>query len=167
MRNLFIVGCALLPLALAFAQEPGKPGTKPPGDGKSGLTIEENPDVPAAVREAAERAVLEKRSGFTQPPVESTPVPVRAPLPEIKDADVAAAFALLNGSFVSTLQGTGAVPEGVPPITLHMARVDITGLDNAAYFEVARADSPYAPFRQGILHVYKKEGVLRLRLMDF
>jgi hypothetical protein len=45
--------------------------------------------------------------------------------------------------------------------------VDVTGLDNAVLFEVARADTPWHPFRQGIMHVYKQGGVLRLRMFDF
>jgi hypothetical protein len=96
-----------------------------------------------------------------------TPPPARAAMPEIKDAEVAGAVGLLSGTVVSQLQGTGVGGDGVPVLALHMARVDVTGLDNAVYFEIARGDSPDSPFRQGIMHVYKAGGGLRLRVMDF
>ena len=118
-----------------------------------------SPDQPA---DASSRGTI---SG--QAPDAIQPPPPRAALPEIKDADVAAASGALRNSWVSTQQGTGNGADVVPPLLLSLARVDITGLDNAHYFELSRADSPESPFRQCILHVYKKGDGLRLRVFDF
>ncbi|MBX3358022.1 MAG: FKBP-type peptidyl-prolyl cis-trans isomerase [Phycisphaeraceae bacterium] len=53
-----------------------------------------------------------------------------------------------------------------PALMLHIAPVAIEGLPGALYFEVARADSPWAPFRQGIMQEFTKRGVPTLRVFD-
>ncbi len=93
--------------------------------------------------------------------------PPRTPLPEIKDAEVAAASAALVGCFESAGQAGASESESVPALSLGTARVDVAGLDNAVVFELARADTPWKPFRQGIMHIYKAAGGLRLRMFDF
>ena len=47
----------------------------------------------------------------------------------------------------------------------HACPIQVTGLDNALYYEIAREDSPAAPFSQGVLHFYRagKSGEFRLR----
>lgn len=84
-------------------------------------------------------------------------------LPSIADAEAAEIVKLLDGSFASEpLTGT---PAGdLPALTLGMGRIDVTGLDNAVYFEIARADSVWKPFRQGILHAYRAKDGLRIRM---
>ena len=47
------------------------------------------------------------------------------------------------------------------------ARITVEGLDNAVYFEVTREDSPLAPFRQGVFHLFRAGKELRLRVLDF
>jgi FKBP-type peptidyl-prolyl cis-trans isomerase FkpA len=90
-----------------------------------------------------------------------TPLPPRAPLPEIEDAEVADVMALLSGSFRADAAGTE------PAVDMHLARVDIEGTDAAVYFEAARADAPHRPFRQGLYLVARIDGQLRLRVMEF
>lgn len=107
-----------------------------------------------------------KRVGNTQvgPIKDLSGWPARPALPEIKNADVAAAVAALTGYFESAASA-GATGE-IPPLALGAARVDVTGLDNAVYFEVSRKDAPDKPFRQGVMHVYAGGGGLRLRIFD-
>lgn len=64
----------------------------------------------------------------------------------------------LTGSFATA---------GDPALQFHMAPVVVQGLDNAVYFEINRADSIGAPFRQGILHAYRFGKGLRLRMFNF
>lgn len=96
-----------------------------------------------------------------QPPVNVPPVPA-APAadaaantpaaPSITSADpqVQAIVKLLTGSFRAPAAGTQ------PELVLHAAVVNVTGLDNAVYFELHRADTPDAAFSQGILHVFRQ-----------
>ncbi len=86
--------------------------------------------------------------------------PQRSPLPQIADPTVAKASAMLTGSWASTPGSDGTA------LWLHAARVDITGVDNAVYFEIARADNPGAPFRQGVFVFWMRESTLRLRVLD-
>ncbi len=157
------VAIAVAPAAIA--QTKPAPGAKPspapaPAAQPPATPAPKSPDEIKA--EAARKGLL---SG--QAPDAVVLPPTRPPLPEIKDAEVAMVASYLKGSWISTAQGSGVAPQGVPPLRLHMARVDITGLDNAQYFELARADAPEVPFRQCILHVYKKGDTLRLRTFDF
>ncbi|MGD9688682.1 MAG: CpcT/CpeT family chromophore lyase [Phycisphaerales bacterium] len=86
------------------------------------------------------------------------------PLPEIGDKEIAAAVEMLSGSFA-----TGSAKGEIPALVMGMGRVDVPGFDNAVYFEIARADSPSRPYRQGILHFYRTggaSGALKLRLFS-
>lgn len=91
--------------------------------------------------------------------------------PVIADAEVAELVKMVAGSYRHEARpaGEGAfgTSAGIPEIHLHAARVDITGLDNAIYFEINLGDRPGRPFRQGILHFYKGATGLRLRVFDF
>ncbi len=89
-----------------------------------------------------------------------TTKPVRKPMPEIADAEIARVVAMMQGSFASSAEGQAAA------LHLHAARVDVEGLDNAVYFELARADTPQSPFRQAIFSFWKRDGVLRVRVLD-
>jgi peptidylprolyl isomerase len=65
------------------------------------------------------------------------------------------------------LRGLFRSPPGTDPaLDVRCVPVRVDGLDNATYIEIARLDSPWAPFRQGVLHVYRRQGRLTLRLFD-
>lgn len=119
-----------------------------------------------------------------QPPVPQavpvpapSPAPAQAPAPAPKpeprptptvtstDAEVKAAVDAIVGSYKADALGT------IPSLVMNTAVVNITGLDNAVYFEIARADSPWAPFRQGVVHFYKQQSggksELVMRVLDF
>ncbi|MFN0011843.1 MAG: CpcT/CpeT family chromophore lyase [Phycisphaerales bacterium] len=89
-----------------------------------------------------------------------TTKPVRKPMPDIADGEIAGMVAMLQGSFASTPEGQDAA------LHIHAARVDVEGSDNAVYFELARADTPQAPFRQGVFVFWKRDGAVRLRVLD-
>ncbi len=86
--------------------------------------------------------------------------PVRQPLPPIADAEIKRVVETIGGSWKTQAVG------GTPALLLNLARVDIRGVDNALYFEIVRADTPHVPFRQGLFIFWKKEGYLRLRVLD-
>ena len=54
-----------------------------------------------------------------------------------------------------------------PALRLNSSVLNVTGLDNAVYFEISRTDAPATPFRQGVFHAYRHKGELRLRVFDF
>ncbi len=88
------------------------------------------------------------------------------PQPTTTDEEVLGIVKVLVGSFQAEAAGSQ------PALHLHAAAVNIEGLDNAVYFEIARADSAHAPFRQGVWHVYRQAlagggSALTLRVMDF
>jgi FKBP-type peptidyl-prolyl cis-trans isomerase FkpA len=98
-----------------------------------------------------------------KPAEAQTPVAVKI---ASTDADVLAAVKALTGSFRAEATGaTGAA------IDLHAVPINVEGLDNALYFELARADAPQAPFRQGVIHFVNVKGGsgasgLRLRVLE-
>lgn len=95
------------------------------------------------------------------------PPPFKPAEPRItsKDPTIAEAVKMLSGSFRAPAAGDR------PALDFHAAVVNVSGLDNALYFEIARADAPQAPFRAGILHLLNAtvDGTraLRLRIFDF
>ena len=64
-----------------------------------------------------------------------------------------------------------AEPVGVPGIesvvVMHVAPIFVTGLDNAYYIELARADDTQHPYRQAVFSLYEFEGNPRLRTYEF
>ncbi len=98
----------------------------------------------------AEAARCDSRAGVSTPAV--------AP-----DPDIDAALVMLTGSFATDAQ---APTEAEPALQLHAAAVAVEGLGHTLYFELARADDPANPFRQGIMQLYRRQGQLRLRLLD-
>lgn len=89
------------------------------------------------------------------------PVALPAPAVTSTDADVNKAVKLVSGSFASKAVGT------LPALVFRSAVVNVKDLDNAVYFEIAREDSGWAPFRQGIITFYKDaKGTLFMRVLD-
>ncbi|MFN7022070.1 MAG: CpcT/CpeT family chromophore lyase [Phycisphaerales bacterium] len=76
------------------------------------------------------------------------------------DPDIDRLIADLTGSFVAAAAG------GYPDLRLNSAPISVEGLDNAVYFEIARADSSWEPFRQGVFNVHRFRGSLRLRVFE-
>jgi FKBP-type peptidyl-prolyl cis-trans isomerase FkpA len=148
-RSIWTVAIASLALAASssFAQE-----AKPADPSKSGN---------ASIAGATAKAITGPWSEGGWPP--------REPMPVIADAEIAAAYQLLTGSFASDPVaggGVGAVTD-IPALVYNAARIDVTGLDNAVYFEIGRADGFWRPFRQGVFHLYRQGRNLRLRMFDF
>lgn len=119
-------------------------------------------EVPENVRNAQAEAERKRMEAINaQYPAK----PIERPTPSVKstDPDVQAMVKLLTGSFVSAPSGD------TPALSLSsvVITVDGVGVDNAIYFELARADSSWAPFRQGVWQVWKKNGNLVVRQYDF
>lgn len=66
-----------------------------------------------------------------------------------------------------SLHGVFRADKADPPLEFRAAPVAIDGLPGAVYFEVARQDSPWSPFRQGVMHAHRYKGALVLRVLDF
>ena len=121
-------------------------------------------DVPDDVKrnfakQQAEAAAKREAAANAEHPAK----PVERPTPTVKstDPDVQALVKLLTGTFASTQAGD------TPPLSLSTSVITVDGIDNAVYFELARADSTWAPFRQGVWQVWKKNGNLTVRQYDF
>ncbi len=153
-----------------LAKQPGGQPTGQPGSQPAIQPVRPE-DVPPAVREAHERRMREQATKATQP-VAPSPAAAQAPadLPPVvretpktlsTDADVLAMVATFGGTF--STPASGAQPE----LHLSAALINVDGLDNAMYFELARADEPWKPFRQGVMHFYKRQGKLHLRQFEF
>ncbi len=89
------------------------------------------------------------------------PDSVAIPKHSTTDADVLGVLSLLTGSFLAQPAGD------LPALRMNTAPMTVTGLDNALYFELSRDDSPQAAFRHAVLHVFKHQGKLTLRVLDF
>ncbi|HZW08204.1 MAG TPA: CpcT/CpeT family chromophore lyase, partial [Phycisphaerales bacterium] len=142
LRSLFLAATMVSPLV---AQQPVDPS-----------------QVPEAVRKAQEEAMRKRTEALN---AQYPPRPVDRPTPTVKstDPDVQALVKALTGTFTSAPTGD------TPALTLSTAviTVDGPGVDNAIYFELARADSNWEPFRQGVWQVWKKNGNLMVRQYDF
>jgi len=119
-------------------------------------------EVPESVRKAQEEAMRKRTEALN---AQYPPRPIDRPTPTVKstDPDVQALVKALTGTFASAPTGD------TPALSLSTAviTVDGQGIDNAVYFEVARADSNWEPFRQGVWQVWKKNGNLMVRQYDF
>lgn len=119
-------------------------------------------DVPDSVKKAQAEADAKRLAAIN---AANPAKPVERPTPSVKstDPDVQAFVKLLTGSFTSAPAGE------TPALSLSsvVITVDGAGLDNAVYFEIARADSAWAPFQQGVWQVWKKNGNLVVRQYDF
>lgn len=81
--------------------------------------------------------------------------------PAVIEPDVQKVLDMLVGTF------RAASGPDHPELVLNSAAIPVEGLAGAVYFEIARADAAYEPFRSGVMHVYKRRGgELRLRVFD-
>lgn len=106
-------------------------------------------------------AALAQPPGSTPAAAPAPASPPTTPAPATTDAEILAVLRPLTGSFKAAPQGDQ------PGLLMNTAAISVEGLDNALYFEIGRADSPADPFRHGVMHVYKRQGELRLRVLDF
>jgi hypothetical protein len=130
-------------------------------------------DVPEAVRRAHEEQMRKRAEQANQPVAPGNPAaaqtPPAPPAPVVRetptirstDAQVLSAAKMFVGTFLASATGEA------PALVYSSAVVNVEGLDNAVYFEVARADAVWQPFRQGVLTFYKRQGQLRVRQFDF
>jgi hypothetical protein len=95
--------------------------------------------------------------------VEAAPVAApAAPAPAWSDAEFEKAASLLTGSWAS-----GPL-EGGPAAVVNVAPVAIPGMTDVLYFETARADAVWRPYRHGIWQFYRgANNQMRLRTMEF
>lgn len=87
--------------------------------------------------------------------------PLKQPTISTQDAELRAVIGALVGSFQANESG------GRPTLRLNTSPITVTGWDNAIYFELSRADSPAHPFRQGVFHLYRRQGQVTLRQLAF
>lgn len=150
-----------LMLALAgstFAQQPAVQPVRPE-------------DVPEAVRKAFEEQQRKKAEEAANPkpvavpttqpaPVVTPPIVRKVPTVTSTDVQVQTLVQILVGHKMADAAGDR------PALSLGAAVATIEGLDNAVYFEVARADDLARPFRSGLWHVYTRKGQLRVRQFE-
>lgn len=101
------------------------------------------------------------RAGADNQPQTSEAVKAQPPAPTTTDAEIKAALGMLVGSFAAK------EADGQPALRLNASYINVEGLDNAVYFELARADSPAHPFRQGVFHILRRKGDMALRVCEF
>lgn len=89
----------------------------------------------------------------TDAPVTAELRPAAPPDPE---------FARISANLIGSFGGA----QGGADLRLHIVPISVEELDSALYFEIARADSPATPFRQGVFHLYRFKGEPRLRVFD-
>lgn len=95
----------------------------------------------------------------TKPEV-ATAAPAAAPAPTWSDAELEKIGGMLSGSWSATVDGVNT--------TISVAPVAIEGLTDVLYFESARAESTWRPYRAGIWHLAKdSSGKIHLRTMEF
>lgn len=80
---------------------------------------------------------------------------------EIADPELLALAKMFTGSFKAAEQGDR------PALWFNAAPVQVSGLDNATYFEVTRSDSPSDVVQQGVLHLFRTKAGMRLRMFGF
>ncbi len=80
--------------------------------------------------------------------------------PNPPDPEIAKLLGPLTGTFQSSAETDR------PVLLLHAAPVLIAALPNTLLVEIARFDSPATPFRLYLLHCYRKQTELRLRILD-
>jgi hypothetical protein len=121
-------------------------------------------DVPENIRKAQEDRMKQEAERRAAAANAANPAkPIERPTPSVKstDPDVQALVKLLSGSFASAAAGD------TPELSLSSVVITVDGIDNAVYFELARKDSTWTPFRQGVWQVWKKNGNLTVRQYDF
>lgn len=119
--------------------------------------------ISAAALALAGAAAAQSNPAKDSPLEAATASPADKPLTvtdAARAADVQRVMTLLTGSF----QSAGAGEQ--PALVMHGAPVAIDGLEHTVLIEIARADAPAAPFRHAILHPYRRQGALRLRVFD-
>lgn len=79
------------------------------------------------------------------------------------DMDIDSFCLLVTGTFGTDAK---AASDSQPRLMMGSGAVQIEGLNNAVYFEVAREDDLANPFRQFILTLYRTDQQLRLRVLD-
>ncbi|MGE3106880.1 MAG: CpcT/CpeT family chromophore lyase [Phycisphaerales bacterium] len=84
-------------------------------------------------------------------------------MPMMKDEDIDGLLMVVPGTYATD---PSKATETSPALRYHAARVLIEGVANAIYFEVARADDPANPFRQGIITFLRIGGTVRMRVLD-
>ena len=117
-------------------------------------------DVPESVRKAFEEQQRKKAEAAAQTATPAAPAVRVVPTITSTDPEVK--------KIVSLLVGGKSAPagNGQPGLALGAAVVNVDGLDNAVYFDLARSDDLARPFRSGVWHVYRRQGQLRIRQFD-
>lgn len=121
-------------------------------------------NAPRALVLAAALAIA--APAFAQDKAAPAPAPAAAPAPAPKptwsDAELEKIGNLLAGSWTSS-----APIDGVTT-TIGVSHVAVEGLTDTLYFESARAETPWRPYRHGIWHLAKdSKGGIHLRTMEF
>ncbi|MBN4082682.1 FKBP-type peptidyl-prolyl cis-trans isomerase [Phycisphaeraceae bacterium AH-315-B13] len=98
------------------------------------------------------------------------PKPQLVEAPEIEmtfsDEEIAKAANMLTGVWKTSTTVREFGTNGETDIVMSIGPATITGLSDALYVEVARADGVASPYRQSIMQLYRYKGELRLRTFD-
>lgn len=84
------------------------------------------------------------------------------------DPEIEKVGKLLEGAWRTTRPvGQGDDKLKSADVFLAVAHVGVNGLPDALYVEAARVDAPWAPFRQALWQIYKKQGKVHIRTIEF
>lgn len=101
---------------------------------------------------------------------QNAPEPQLVEAPEINasysDDEIAKVADMLSGVWRTSSPVREFGTNGQADIAMSIGPANVTGLDNALYVEVARADDTASPYRQAIYQIYRFKGDLRLRTLD-
>lgn len=92
--------------------------------------------------------------------MQAVPTAAASPAPSWSDAELEKIGGMLSGTWSATVDGVAT--------SISAAPVAIEGLTDTVYFESARGETPWRPYRAGIWHLAKdSSGKIHLRTMEF
>lgn len=162
----------VLTAAALLSAAAGQPATTPP-PGQAVPATAQPAGQPPAARPLPTPPGLRTGAPQAQPgqPVAppAPPPPPREPKTfKWSDGDLEKIGSSLAGTWKTTAPvAQGDAKDQKTDVVMTITPVAIDGIPNAMYVETARADSAWAPYRQGIFQLYKHKGQPRLRTLNF
>ena len=115
---------------------------------------------------AAGGGALAQADKAADPVAAATESPADKPITVTQDPEFQSIMQMLTGSFLAPAKVVDG-QEMVPALWFNAAPVAVQGLDNAAYFEITRADAPFVIVRQGVLTLLRLRDSAHLRVLGF
>lgn len=114
---------------------------------------------------AAAAALSAGQPGASQPEAPAA-TPAAPAAPTWTDPEFGKIAGMVQGSWKTTAPVSGADGASAD-IVLQIAPVRIEGIPDTLYVEVARADAMHAPYRQTLWQIYRNQGKVRIKTIEF